>query len=161
MPISEYTPTLAQVASHVRARTKKRGSGEEMGTFTADTRPSDEQANQVIAEALLEVSSVIGPDVPDVEGDDPNALRNAASGVVSLLAAMTVESSFYPEQVGSGRSNYAALERRYERGIKKLEAAVNAAGGSTSGDESSGTGGYMRPSFDFGDHDMTTMDEEF
>lgn len=158
MPISEYTPSIAQVASHVRARTKKRGSGEELGTFTADTRPTDDQANQMIAEALLEVSSVVGPDIPDAAGDDPDALRNAASGVVSLLAAMTVESSFYPEQVGAGRSNYAAMERRYERGLKKLEAAVAAAGGETSGD---GVTGSMRPSYDFGDHDMTQMDDEF
>lgn len=159
MPISDYTPTLAQTASHVRSRTKRAGSGQELGTFTAETRPSDEEANQMIAEALLEVSSVVGPDIPDALGDDPDALRNAASGLVSLLAAMTVESSFYPEQVGAGRSNYAALERRYERGLKKLESAVAQAGGATAGDE--GATGSMRPSYDFGDHEMTEMDEEF
>ena len=134
-------------------------AGEEKGTFTELTRPTEEQVNQMIAEALLEVSSIVGPDIPDAEGEDPDALRNSASGVVSLLAAMTVESSFYPEQVGAGRSNYPALERRYERGLKKLEAAVAQAGGSTAGEE--GAQGSMRPSYDFGDHEMTTMDEEF
>jgi hypothetical protein len=114
----------------------------------------------VIGEAINEVSPIIGPDIPDVEGDDPAALRKAAAGVVSLLSAMIVESSFYPEQIQQGRSNYEAMERRYNRLLARVTAAVEAAGGSTASEGGADVGGgYMRPSYDFGSHAGTTMHE--
>jgi hypothetical protein len=160
MPVSEYTPTVAQVAAHIRARTKERGSGSEAGTFTANTRPTLGEAESAISDALNEISPTIGSDLPVVEGEDPNALRTAAKGVVSLLSAMIIESSFYPEQIEQGRSNYQAMERRYNAALKRLTAAVEAAGGVTASEGASGgVSGYMRPSYDFGSHRGTTMHE--
>jgi hypothetical protein len=158
-------PSIDRVAVLIRARTKVRGSGEEIGTFTNDepvTRPTRWQAVEAIDEAAKEVIGQVGF-VPDsLDPTNPSALRDATSSVIALLSAMTIESSFFPEQVETGRSNYAALERRYKDAIKRLMNAVGQAGGSTAGEDQMGAGDYLRPSYGFGDDGLgTTLTEPF
>lgn len=152
MPVTDYTPTVNNVASHLRARTRERGTGTVAGTFNDQTMPTDTEVQDAIGTSVDEIAGIIGTEVPLLEGEDPTALQRSARAVASLLAAMTVESTFYPEQVETGRSNYPALERRYNAAIKRLTASVEAAGGSTAGEDGGGdAGGYKKPSFDFGD----------
>lgn len=151
-----FAPSIAQVASLLRARTKKRGTGEELGTFTSDTMPTDDEAAQAIIEASREVTATVGTDIPDSTGPDSDALRKSVGGLIALLAAMNIESSFYPEQIERNHSNYNALERRFNSAIKRIADAVEAAGGDTSGDM--GPGGNLKAAFNFGDHEPLEMD---
>lgn len=180
MPISDYTPTVAQVASLLRARTKDRFNNE-VGTFLPDpgpdadpsanrTRPTAEQASQLILEAVEELSLNIGVDLPDAPGDDKDAIRKSAMRVASLLGGMNIEMSLFPDSVGRGGGTeanlYAALERRYNKAFPLLLSAIEAAGGQVSGEEvgsGSGTGNtsYGYPSYDFGDHEVTSFEERF
>lgn len=165
MPISEYTPTIIQVASLIRARTKDRYNNE-VGTFTVDTRPDLDTATELINEAVEELALNIGVDLPDAKGDDPDAIRKSATRVASLLGAMNIELSLFPDSVdrGNSTSTYAALERRYNRLFPLLLSAVEEAGGDVSGEEVGSGGGntsYGKPSYDFGDHEVTTFDERF
>ena len=61
-------PTIADVAAIIRARTKD-SSGNELGVFTAETRPSDIQAQEAIDHQVILLHTRvgnIGPDCADV-----------------------------------------------------------------------------------------------
>jgi hypothetical protein len=137
MPISDYTPTTAEVAKLIRARTKDK-YGNEVGDFTADTEPTADEATGLIAEAVDEIASAVGPDVPDgPDPDDPETLRRMTKRVVSLLAAANVELSYFPEQAGQAGSAYQRLMERIDGRSSKdsgmrgtlLEAVAEAGGG--------------------------------
>lgn len=104
MPSSDYTPEVADVGNLLRARTRD-DDGNELGTFTPATSPTDEQATALIAEAVQEMEARIGSDIPE-------RLFGPARAITSLLAAMNVETTYYPEQVSSGKSAHDAYERR-------------------------------------------------
>jgi hypothetical protein len=107
----------------LRARTRDT-NGAEVGTFTANTRPTDAQVTELIAQSVSDVSSAVGPDIDA-------ALWGDASYVAALGAALQVELSYFPEQIGTGRSPYEQLKELYDERLKRLEAAVEAAGGVT------------------------------
>lgn len=111
----DWTPTVAEVAAHIRARTKIAG-GREVGTFQDEsttgandqTRPNATQAEVMIANA---VRSVLGK----AKGVEPctDELKTSAKNLVALRAAMAIEASFYPEQTRTDRSNFAQLRMMY------------------------------------------------
>lgn len=126
MPSTDYRPTVAQVGAILRARTVAGMSGEQ-GTFTADTRPTADQVETLIDLALADVSIRVGADVPD-------ETWGSLASVVALRAAMRVELSYFPEQIGTNRpSPYVALADVYER---ELAAAVEGVRQAGSGDDS-------------------------
>lgn len=113
MPVSDYTPQVAQVASFIRARTKTRG-GSEAGTFNPAaspesdlTRPTAEEVELVIADALGKVSGRIGVDIADTYWEDAKRLS-------ALYAAMITELTYWPEQVNTGRSTYTQLKELWD-----------------------------------------------
>lgn len=113
MPVSEYTPSVKDVAEFIPARTKTRG-GAEAGTFNPAasaenliTRPTAEQVTEKIGTALGRVSGVIGANVIATQWD-------SAKRVTALLAAMLVELGYWPEQINSGRSAYPQLKDLYD-----------------------------------------------
>lgn len=165
MPISDYTPTIAQVGALLRARTKDR-YGNEVGTFTDSTRPTAETATELIQEAVEELGLNIGYDLPDAKGNDKDAVRKSALRVATILSGMNIEMSLFPDSVdrANGQSTYAALERRYNRLFPLLLSAIEEAGGDVSGEEVDSGGlnaAYGKPSYDFGDQEITTFDERF
>lgn len=86
---SAYDPTLTQVADYIPGRTLTYltpGVEEYLGTFTADTTPSDEQVGRLIRSAVNTVTSRIGV-VQDV-------LADRARDVVACLTAAYVELAF-------------------------------------------------------------------
>lgn len=93
----------------LRARTKD-SNGAEAGTFTANTRPSNIQATDLIANAAGTVSLSIGDDIPA-------KLFDEAKKVVAYLAAMLIELSYFPEQVSSERSAYQQYKDLYDEAI--------------------------------------------
>jgi len=140
MPVSDYTPTVEAVAALLRSRTKT-PSGSEAGTFMPaasaeqdSTRPTAEQAAEMIAVALQDIVGVFGPDVPDAPGEDPGAYRTAVQGLSALGAALQVELTYFPEQVATGRSPYAQLKQLYDDRLKRLTDAII-------GDEDGGSDG--------------------
>lgn len=137
MPASDYTPDLPQVGAIVRTRTKT-AAGREAGTFNpesevdtpTETRPTAEQATELIALATDKMEGLIGPDVPDgPDPDDVDSLRKMAKRVTSILAAMFVELTFFPEQVNSGRSPYPQLKELFDQELGELTNAIQAVGG--------------------------------
>lgn len=103
----EWAPTLVDVAALIRARTKDR-VGNEVGTFTADTRPTGVEVQAFITEAVNHVSLRAGPRLPDNAKSDA---RDAAA----LRAAYRVERSYWPEQLARDSSSYEALKAEYDQ----------------------------------------------
>jgi hypothetical protein len=106
-------PTIASVAALLRARTKITG-GKEQGTFTESTRPTANEVDNLIDEALDEVLGKIA--VPK-EG---TPLEGRARGAIALYAAILIELSYWPEAVASGKSPLVAYEKLYASRVKAL-----------------------------------------
>lgn len=143
MPTSDFTPTLPNIGALIRARTRD-ANGKEWGTFNSVTRPDDQEAQQVIEEAVGETALVTGANIPDAPGDptapgyDRDSLRKAARRIVALRAAALVELTAFPEQVARGVSPYPQLQDSFEKGLENLSRAIEAARG---GDEPPGSDG--------------------
>lgn len=101
-----FVPSVDDVGAILRTRTKDE-FGAELGTFTADTRPTDQQALTLIGQAYDDVIGVIDDDIPTTAWRD-------ASSAIALRAAMLIELSFWPDQVPLGRSPYAQLKELYD-----------------------------------------------
>jgi hypothetical protein len=108
--------TVAEVANWIHARTKDK-NGNEIGTFTDDTRPTDDQVTNEIVASANDVTMFIDTDIPE-------AAYELAQEVVSLGAACRIELSFFPEQVGTDRSAYDRLKTYYDEMLLRLQDAV-------------------------------------
>lgn len=124
-------PTIRDVAALIRARTKD-SSGNEVGNFTADTRPTDEQAQEAIDHAIAAVHRAVG---------------NVGPGCVELGrlavaygAAAEIELSYFPEQARADRSPYTFLIARAQELLDGLTQCVagNLPGGSLVGGDLDG-----------------------
>jgi hypothetical protein len=111
-----FVPTVDNVGAILRTRTKD-DMGNELGTFNADTRPTDQQVLDLIGQAYDDVVAVIDDDIPQ------ESYRDARS-VIALRAAMLVELSYWPDQVPLGRSPYAQLKELYDEVLPRLQTAV-------------------------------------
>jgi hypothetical protein len=110
---ADWTPEVADVGALLRARTKDT-AGNEVGTFNEDTRPTGAQVETLITQAQADLVAELGSD--DVS---PRYLESAKRLVI-IGAAMNVELSYFPEQVGTGRSPYDQLSDLYERRLKSF-----------------------------------------
>lgn len=112
----DIVPDVAEVGNLLRARTKD-DSGNELGTFTDATRPTAAGAQALITAAVGDLTGEVGVTFP---GDTAAKARS----LVVLRAAMLIELSYFPEQVRSDKSPYAAYERLYNAGLKALIASI-------------------------------------
>lgn len=106
-------PTIFDVAQKVRSRTKIKG-GSEIGTFNTRTRPTGDEVEGLIGDAMDEVLGKVKA------AEAGTKYEKHVRGAIALYAAMEVELSFFPEQVGSGKSPYASYEKIYLSRIKAL-----------------------------------------
>lgn len=113
----EYVPTVTEVADYTRTRTKNQ-YGQELGTFTNITRPNAQQVTSLIEKAVSDVTTAIDYDIPEETYEQ-------ARDLIALGAALRVELSFFPEQVGTDRSNYDELLALYNAGLARLVIAVS------------------------------------
>lgn len=108
-------PVLAcsvdDVAALIRARTKD-SNGNELGTFTAATRPTDLQAQEAIDHQVALLHTKVGY---VGEGCAPLAQQAVAIG-----AAAEIELSYFPEQARTDRSPYTYLIARYDAALQGL-----------------------------------------
>lgn len=126
MPTSDWPTSVAAVGSILRARTRDT-QGNELGTFTADTRPTADQVLSLLNTAVGDLAAAVGADLPA-------AVWPQAAVVASYKAAMLVELSYFPEQVATGRSPYEQLRELYLEAMNSLKAAVVEEGGDVPGD---------------------------
>jgi hypothetical protein len=126
----EWTPTPDEVARLLRARTKD-ANGAELGEWTDETRPTLDEVEGIIEQAIEIVAATTGRLLAE-------PCASGAHQVAGLLAAMLVELSYFPEQVRNDRSAYAEYKRLYDDGIAKVVECVEAGGGAASGGEGFG-----------------------
>jgi len=117
---SVYAPTVSQVAALLRARTKNAFSVE-LGNFTDETRPTDEQVRDIIPQAMQDVATAVGSPIPAV-------YRAEALALSALRAAMLIELGYFPEQIVTGRSPFEQMRLMYEDQIERLVVRVSAVG---------------------------------
>jgi hypothetical protein len=110
------TPRALDVAALLRART--RADGQELGRFTAATRPTEAEADRLIDMAALQLSAIVGQELPE-------ALAASAKQAVLLRAAMLIEGSYFPEQIGSGDSMFLQLRELADAQAAALASAIN------------------------------------
>lgn len=132
MPITDWAPNVRDVGAWVRARTKDI-YGNELGTFNENTRPTGDEVAILINDTLDDLSTVIGVDVAE-------AFLSRARAVAALGSALSVELTYFPEQVAQGRSPYRELKELYDQRLGRLLTALTA-----SGAETNAPGGSMSP----------------
>jgi hypothetical protein len=136
VPTSDWKPQLTDVGAILRARTKD-SVGNELGTFNAETRPTDQQVLILIGQGVSDVAMIIGSDIPTVYWQD-------AVNVAALATALKIELSYFPEQINTGRSPYPQLKQLFDDQAKRLLVAIEG-----SGAETPGAGGPMKPAYGF------------
>lgn len=114
-----YTPSVQDVANYLRARTRG-PSGAEIGTFTDDTVPTDDQVDGLIDAA--------GPFVTGALGEVPEACQVGARSLWALKAAEMIEISYYPEQLAPG-GTVSALRALYADLLISVQSCVSGGGG--------------------------------
>jgi len=123
-----WVPAVADVGALLRARTKD-SNGNELGTFTASTRPTGDEAALLIQQAADDILAATGVLIPD-------AVAGVARSMAVYRAAMLIELSYWPEQVAANKSPYAAYKALYDQGMPILiKAAQEAAAGEDYGAE--------------------------
>ena len=138
-PVTDTGPslrcTVADVASHIRARTKD-NNGNEVGTFTEVTRPTAAQCEEAITNAVRFVHSRVGH-----VGDGCAELAREA---VALGAAADIERSYFPEQSRTDRSVYTFLRDERDAALEGLVACVmgELPGSETDEDYGAGVGSF-------------------
>jgi hypothetical protein len=104
-----YKPTISKVASLMRSRTTDSMSNE-IGTFTDKTRPTADEVEELIDSAADQVLAQVGTEIPE-------SLWSDARTVIAMSTAASIELSYFPEQVISGRSPYEQYRAQTEIGI--------------------------------------------
>jgi hypothetical protein len=117
-PTPSWRPTTKAVASYIRTRTKVAGGGI-VGDFTTETKPTGEQAEEVISEACDYIATSLGVDEPCNDN-----LKRRTGVVAAMYAALLIEQSFYPETTESRGSSFKSLEALFNPALKRLEVAV-------------------------------------
>ena len=137
MPTSDWKVRVQDVGSRLRARTVD-DKGNELGTFTDATRPTAEQVNDLLIEAVGRLADTVGPDLPERYWPQARALA-------AMDAASDVEMTYFPEEVASGRSPYQEIRDLYKERLAEFKEAISEAGSETE-DE---VGGAGSPSYGF------------
>ena len=139
-----WWPTTADVAALLTARTVD-DTGNEAGDFTADTRPTGGQVIGLITQSAAVVTAAVG----SVDGSLPTGVaQEAMKHLAALRTAMSVELSYFPEQVGTDTSPFDRLQSMYreefERTIMAVDRAISDASG-LGGDVSAGSARFKFP----------------
>jgi len=122
-----YLPSVRDVALKILSRTRD-SKGNQLGTFTDDTVPTATDCAAIIGQAALDVSKVLGTNIPEELQDD-------VGNLIALKAACQVEMSYYSEQVNTGRSIYPQLDKEYETELplisKQIQQVLSGGDGTT------------------------------
>jgi hypothetical protein len=138
-------PSLELVAAVLRARTKD-NEGVELGTWTDDTRPTDDQVIEMMSLAALDLFPCTG-----VFDDLEEIFWEPVSALIALYTAAMAELSHRPEQVNADRAVYDELMELYNRGREQVCAAIEEvrAGGTVGGPDTTGLARGSFPAYDW------------
>lgn len=138
----DWEPSLEEIASYIRTRTKVAGGGI-AGTFTTETKPTAEQVEPIRRQAVRRVSSELGGTPCTTE------LQEDARTVTAIYAAMIIEQSYYPEQTTGQGNSFASLEKLFKPQLQTLANTVQRECGTGSGGEDGSEGAAItRATFD-------------
>lgn len=112
----DFLASVADVGLELLSRTKD-SFGNILGTFTANTIPTDTQVSNIIDRVAPVVGDALGDDVPPSLWDDARKL-------MAVRAAMQVETSFFSDQVNTGRSVYPQLKEQYDAELLRLQKQI-------------------------------------
>lgn len=150
-PVDPLYPSVDDVGAILRARTQD-DDDVEVGTFTPDTRPTDAEVTRLIKMAAGVVYGATGPmDDETLICGSADDLREGAKWWISMLAAMLVELSYFPEQIDEDRSAYEHYKALWDddmMGFGVFRSAVIECGGTGPGPDDAG-GGSQTPSWAF------------
>lgn len=127
-----YTPTVEQVANHLRARTRG-PEGDELGTFTDQTHPTDDQVASIIDAAKPFVTGALGT------VSEGSACEDGARSLWAIKAAELVEISYFPEQLVAPGGTVAALRALYADLLPAVQACISSDGSGGGGDDGDST----------------------
>jgi hypothetical protein len=113
----EWRPGLHQVGAIAMARTRD-SMGNETGTFTADTRPTDDQVQRLIDQAVNDIRDEIGIDVPD-------DLVEKAQQLTALRAVMYIELTYFANEVAQQKSAYPQIRELFKEALPRLQRAID------------------------------------
>jgi hypothetical protein len=108
---AQIRPALEDVANLIAAYTTSMGN--ELGTFTADTRPTDTEVDALIDVAVSDLHSRINVPIP---GDKAAEARN----LVALQTATLIQTSRFPDNLDTDRSAYSQYSTMYLQGAEAL-----------------------------------------
>lgn len=108
---TKVVPSVKEVALLERTRTVGQ-DGTEQGTFTATTRPTEEEVEELTAQAV----EVILADLPDYL---PESAYPRIQQAICLKAAVLIETSFFREQYNSSGA------KGYETACERLVESIN------------------------------------
>lgn len=115
-------PTVAELGAFMRARTVAANTGgTELGTFTAATRPTAEEAELALEQAVDMVLMAVGSEIPV-------RLYDQTRQVVKLYAAMLVEVTFYRNEVNKDQSAFEQYQTLYGQALIALTSALSDTG---------------------------------
>jgi hypothetical protein len=127
-PIPPYPwalPTVDEVGALLRARTQD-DNDQELGTFTDVTRPTAVEAERMIRQAANVVYGATGsPDA--LVCDTADQLKEQIGYWISLLAAMLIELSYFPEQIEAERSAFEHYKTLWDDEVSGFAGLVEAA----------------------------------
>jgi len=139
---------VEEVGAILRARTQDQND-QELGTFTSDTRPTDVEAERMIRQAGNVVYGATGsPDA--LVCDTADQLKEQIGYWISLLAAMLIELSYFPEQIGEERSAFEHYKELWDDDVSGFAGLVEAAAECRAGEVvPDDTDGYKSASWAF------------
>ena len=135
-----WKPSIEEVAAVIRARTKD-DAGDEIGTFTETTRPTQVQVE-------FYINMVAGTLIACTGDWLPEALRPLSRQTIAVGAAMAIELAYWPEQMDAEDSAYNKLKQLWDMLQPKL---CELSGPSRPDDLPGADGGGMLPLYYFGD----------
>lgn len=144
-PAPDWAPSVRQVAALIRARTKVAGGGE-IGTFNNNTRPTGTEVEAIIDQAADHVLAALAAEPCN------DKLRQSCGAAAALLAAVLIETSYWPEQAEARGSAATRLESLFEARMKALTASVaeQCGGGDEEGEEGEGPSAVAAGGFNDG-----------
>lgn len=135
-----WRPSTAEVAAQIPLRVRDE-PGNVLTDFTNDgkTRPSRTQVERIVTGAVKDTVTAVGT-LENCSADNVSDLREGAKDAATLRAAMRVERTFFPDQIGSDLSAYEAIRDELKEKLKTLVEAVSENCGTSGGDSASGRG---------------------
>lgn len=121
-----WAPTVSRVAALIRTRTRQPESRNELAvmdhdTFTAFSRPTYNQVQELIRQGVADVLAATGGRQPCTE-----FLEVSACSAAAYRAAQLVEVSYFSEQTNSDQTAFSALAELAKGALETVGATVTA-----------------------------------